>query len=200
MSLRGALRGPKSRERHLPPWLYFIDRFLHVFEVVFGLVGAIALVLLVVNTTANAILRSFFAVQIPGSLNITVLYLVPAIVFLGLIVVQANDAHIAATLVVERLGANSQRVCTIIVNLMIAVSCYFLAVGAWGELLDGWGTSLGGSPNLPVGPTWIFVPIGFFFVGLRALHQVVVLCFYPKAAAVSDSQAELIEEGVPHNA
>jgi TRAP-type C4-dicarboxylate transport system permease small subunit len=165
---------PRRGEEGLPAWLRVADRWLAVAERAFGFIAVLTLILLILNTAVNAVTRNLWSVQIPGSQNITILYFLPALVFLGLTVVQANDSHISATLVVERFGKTGQRVCKIVTNVLIVVACFLMSTGAWGELARAWGSSLGGSPDLPVGPSWMLVPVGLAIVMLRAVQQVIV--------------------------
>ncbi|WP_435110968.1 TRAP transporter small permease [Nocardiopsis synnemataformans] len=131
------------------------------------------------NTVLNVVLRTAFAIQVPGSLNFTILYLLPILVFLGLGLVQAKNAHISATLVVDRFGEFGQRVFKIFNSALILVCATVMAVGATNELLLSWGQSLGGVGALPIGPSWIFVPLGLAMVALRALWQLLVLVLVP---------------------
>lgn len=187
MPMSQGVSRPQGKGSALPMWLRAIDLPLLVVESIFRYLAIAALVLLVLNTGVNAALRNVLSVQIPGSQNMTILYFLPAIVFLGLTRVQAKDTHISATLVTERLGRNAQRYCKIVSNVLIVFVSYLMFAGAWTELLRVWGSSLGGSPDLPVGPSWLFVPLGFAIIMIRALQQTMVHAFYPSAIEALES-------------
>jgi TRAP-type C4-dicarboxylate transport system permease small subunit len=162
-----------------PAWLQVVDRGLRVIEWVFETLALAALAIMAVFTTVNVIARYFFAAPIPGSLNMILLYLMPPLIFLALGRVQATNAHIAATLFVDRMGERAQRFCRIVVTLVILVTVVLMTWGALRELLEAWGKTLGGTPELPIGPSWIFVPLGLAAISLRALWQLACLVLVP---------------------
>ena len=170
---------PKPGEENRPQWLRVFDSALRFIEWALGIVAIVALVVMSVNAVLNVVLRTFFTIQIPGSLNFTILYLLPILVFLGLGLVQAKNSHISATLVVDRFGEFGQRVFKIFNSVVILLCSATLAVVATGELVLSWGQSLGGVGALPIGPSWIFVPLGLTAVALRALWQTLVLILVP---------------------
>jgi len=170
---------PSSGQSGRPGWLHAADRVLRVVEWIFETLALTALALIMINTVVNAAMRHLFHSPIPGSLNLTLLYLMPALVFLGLGRVQAMNSHIAATLFVDRMGETGQRVAKIAVTVVIIAVVAIMVDGSAGELAVAWGQTLGGSPALPIGPSWIFVPVGLAAVGLRAVWQLLILVFVP---------------------
>lgn len=179
MPMSIALPVPAPGDDKGPRWLRNLDSGLRLIEWVFETVALAALAIMALFTTVNVIARYFFTAPIPGSLNIVLLYMMPPLVFLGLGRVQATNAHIAATLFVDRLAMRGQRICRIIVGLVILVTVVLMTWGAFHELLEAWGKTLGGSPELPIGPSWIFVALGLAAISLRALWQLVHLFAVP---------------------
>jgi TRAP-type C4-dicarboxylate transport system permease small subunit len=179
MAVSMALPVPTAGVDQGPSWLQIIDRGLRVIEWVFETLALAALAIMALFTTVNVVARYFFTAPIPGSLNMILLYLMPPLIFLGLGRVQATNAHIAATLFVDRLGMRGQRICRIVVTLVILVTVVLMTWGAFHELLEAWGKTLGGSPELPIGPSWIFVPLGLAALSLRALWQLARLVLVP---------------------
>jgi TRAP-type C4-dicarboxylate transport system permease small subunit len=179
MAVSMGLNVPASGAGDRPGWLQAADRGLRVIEWVFETLALTALGLMMLLTVANAALRHVIQTPIPGSLNITLMYLMPALVFLGLGRVQAMNSHIAATLFVDRWSPTTQRFAKIVVTVVIIVVVAIMVNGASSELGHVWGKTLGGSPALPIGPSWIFVPIGLAVVGLRAIWQLLILGLVP---------------------
>jgi TRAP-type C4-dicarboxylate transport system permease small subunit len=174
-----ALPVPSSGDEAAPGWLQVADRGLRVVEWIFETLALAALAIMAVFTTVNVIARYFFAAPIPGSLNIILLYMMPPLVFLALGRVQATNAHIAATLFVDRMGQRAQRICRVIVTLVILTTVVLMTWGAVHELTQAWGKTLGGSPELHISPSWIFVPLGLAAISLRALWQLISLFVVP---------------------
>lgn len=179
MAVSMALRVPASGDEAGPRWLQVVDRVLRGIEWVFETIAIAALAAMAVFSTVNVIARYFFAAPIPGSLNIILLYLMPPMVFLALGRVQATNAHIAATLFVDRMGQRAQRICRVVVSLVILSTVILMTWGAFHELTEAWGKTLGGSPELHISPSWIFVPLGLAAISLRALWQLIRLFVVP---------------------
>lgn len=144
--------------------LTFVERALEA-------VSMVALVALVLLTMGNAIGRHFFSAPVPGSLNMTLLYCMPAIVFLALPRTQAEGAHISATLVVDRLTPRVRMYVGAFVAAVILVVTAAMLMGVWGEAASSMGDSTNGDPSLPLGPSWVVVPLGLLVVVLRVVWQ-----------------------------
>ncbi|MGJ0183913.1 TRAP transporter small permease [Corynebacterium glyciniphilum] len=166
-----SMAGPAPSAERAPGWLRKPESVLRVIEWILETIALAALAAMAIFTTVNAVARYFFASPIPGSLNMILLYLMPPIVFLALGRVQAANAHIAATLFVDRMRPGTQRICRIIVTLVILGCVMMMTWGSIQELMHMWGRSLGGMPELPVGPSWLFIPVGLAAITLRALWQ-----------------------------
>jgi TRAP-type C4-dicarboxylate transport system permease small subunit len=193
------LEVPSSGGRGRPGWLHVVDRVLRVIEWLFETIALVALATIMVNTVVNAFTRHVYDSPIPGSLNVTLLYLMPALVFLSLGRVQAMNSHIAATLFVDRLGNVGQRAAKVAVTVVIVAVSAMMLNGSAGELRQIWGATLGGSPELPLGPSWIFVPLGIAAIVLRATWQLLILAVVPDDPGIRqapDAPAEV--GGVDH--
>jgi TRAP-type C4-dicarboxylate transport system permease small subunit len=148
-----------------------IGRALQIVERVLEDLAMVALVAVMLLIMVNGVLRKGFAMPIPGSVNITTFYLMPALVFLALPSVQGSMSHISADIVVRRLSPAGQALCRVLVALLVLPIALLMLYGALRELGHVWGTTLGGYPPLPVGPSWIFVTLGLTGMVLRVLWQ-----------------------------
>lgn len=148
--------------------------------------GALAVVMLL--TVANAVARYLFQSPLPGAMNVTLLYFMPALVFLALPRVQAVDAHISATLVVDRLGPRGRMTCKVLVNLIVVLIMVVMLNGAVHELGGAWGAVLGGYPPLPMGLSWLVVPIGLTGAIVRGLWQIVTVGVTREADAEAEAE------------
>lgn len=161
-------------------WVDGVDSVLKVTDWILEALAITALIVIMLLTCANAAMRYLFSDPIPGSVNITLMYLMPALVFLALPRVQAVDAHIAATLFVDKLGDTGKKICRAIVTLIAVAIMLLMFRGACHELGEAWGTTLGGYPALPVGPSWLFVPIGLAGAVIRGIWQLATMGYVRK--------------------
>lgn len=191
---------PSAGKGDRPRWLEWIDRGLRAVEWVFETVALASLALMMLNTVGNALMRYLYDKPIPGSLNATLLYLMPALVFLSLGRVQAMNSHIAATLFVDRMPEVGQRLAKIVVTLVILGVVILMAKGSFIELTEVWGATLGGSPEFPLGPSWLFIPIGLAAIALRAAWQLLVLFLAPDDPGVKTAPEAPAEAGGIDNA
>ncbi|OOL33241.1 hypothetical protein GQ85_02390 [Rhodococcus rhodochrous] len=178
MSAETALDTDKPRmepaviERDRPQPVRQVDRAMKAVDWVLETLALGALTVVMLLTVANAAARYLFQSPLPGAMNITLLYFMPALVFLALPRVQAVDAHISATLVVDRLGARGRLICKVLVNVIVVLIMVVMLEGALHELGGAWGAVLGGYPPLPLGLSWVFVPIGLAGAIVRGLWQI----------------------------
>lgn len=171
--------GPEgiAEQRVLPRPVWRGDKVLKFVDWVLETLALTALMALMVLTVANAVMRYVFNDSIPGSVNMTLLYVMPTLVFLALPRVQAVHAHIAAAIVVDRLGAAGRRICAVIVRLVVVLIMLIMFSGAVQELVNAWGSALNGYLALPLGPSWLFVPIGLAGAVVRGIWQLLTVRF-----------------------
>ncbi|MBV6759096.1 TRAP transporter small permease [Rhodococcus opacus] len=164
-----------AAESDVPFAVSKVDRALKVMDWVLEVFALGALTVLMLVTVANAFMRYVFESPIQGSMNISLLYLMPAVVFLALPRVQAVGAHISATLVVDRLGAHGRLLCKFLVTVIVVLIIAVMLQGALHELGGAWEAVLGGQPSLPLGPSWLFVVIGLAGAVVRGVWQIVTI-------------------------
>jgi TRAP-type C4-dicarboxylate transport system permease small subunit len=155
---------------HAPPHENLV---LRVSDWILETLALSTLVVLMLLTVANAVMRYLFGAPIPGTLNVTLLYLMPAAVFLALPRVQALNAHISANLFIAKLGPIGQYVCGVISRLVIFATSLLMFTSAIGELEHSWSLWRGGFPPMPVGPSWLLACIGLAGLVIRVVWQLV---------------------------
>lgn len=145
---------------------------LKISDLILETLALTTVVTLMLLTVANAVLRYVFGAPIPGSLNFTLLFLMPAVVFLALPRVQALEAHISANLFVARMGPLGQYLCALVSRIVILLTTLLMFLSATVELRHAWSLWLGGFPPLPVGPSWLMACIGLAGVIIRVIWQI----------------------------
>ncbi|RKQ85125.1 TRAP-type C4-dicarboxylate transport system permease small subunit [Mycolicibacterium mucogenicum 261Sha1.1M5] len=149
-----------------------IDRVLGVIETVLEAGAQLALVLLMFLTVVNAVARYFFNAPVMGTLDLIVLYVLPALVWLAVPKLQAGNGQIRATFIVDALGHWPRRVADLVATLVMLVLTVAMLDGAWSEFLTRNGTYISGQISMPVGPSWAIVVFGLAGLLLRLLVSV----------------------------
>jgi TRAP-type C4-dicarboxylate transport system permease small subunit len=151
-------------------------------------IGVIAAAGMMLLTSADALSRYLLNRPILGAYEITEKYLMVALIFLGLSYAARGGAFIRVTFLVDRLPGPVRLVADHVAHLVTLVCCliFLWASGqqAWRALGDT--TTLTTVP-LPVGPSYLFVPLGFLALAVLLLadlprvRQGRALLFTPEA-------------------
>ena len=80
--------------------------------------------------------------------------------FLGAAAAYRAGAHIAVAMLTDRLSAASQKFCTVVVDISMALVCLFVLVYGTKLCLGTMGQNLAELPWLPVGITYAPLPLG----------------------------------------
>jgi TRAP-type C4-dicarboxylate transport system permease small subunit len=153
--------------------------------------AAIALLLILGQTVANAVARRFFDDPIAGTNEAVGNLYMPALVLLGLVVAQAQRQHIEARLVFDRLPAGVQyawHATGIVLSLVVlaAIGWY-----GWGEARHAQEVGrTAGVTGLTIWPVFYLVPLGCLAYGAELVREVVVMITRPdqRPALVQDSE------------
>jgi len=107
-----------------------MERFVTGLSRVFGVIAAVAIVVLMVAIVIDVVFRQLTGRSLPSMVEISETALVVSI-FLGLAWALVTGAHVAVTLVADRLGARTNRVLGIVVwVLCTAISVWFIAAAS----------------------------------------------------------------------
>ena len=143
-------------------------------EDLFVYVGLIGLFLMMLLTTFNAVGRYLFNAPIPGSYEITELYLMPMIVFLVASSLQRKEGNISVRIVYRTLSKTLQtyidllsRIITLVLYGIISVTA---GLYAWDGYQRGWVTV--GVVEFPVYLSWAILSVGFGTFCLRLMFQI----------------------------
>lgn len=132
-----------------------------------------SVVLVMCLVVVNAVMRHVVNDPIDGTFGVVELYLMPAIVFLGLAEVQRGNKHIAVELVTAMIGIRAQNYLALL-NLALQIAVVSLMLfGAYKETLYYWGQSTMGVPKFYLGPSWLLVSIGLSALWFRLILDIV---------------------------
>lgn len=152
-----------------------------------GYISAIAVAFMMAITVADVLVRFLTSYSVPGSYAFVSLAFVP-VIFLGLAAAQRDDQHIVVDALYNKLGRGPKKLLQV---AQLAVLLLFFAGLTWYTGLSAWqnfvrNDTILGAIQVPTWPARAMIPLGFLFLTLRLLVQLVALL----------GRDELIEEGV----
>jgi TRAP-type C4-dicarboxylate transport system permease small subunit len=147
-----------------------MQKFLDGCETVSTYAAAISTFVMMLLTTADAGGRYIFNRPITGAYEITQNYLMIAGVFLAMSYAYRQGANIRVTFLVDRLPRKVKMVVNHFVQLVSALYGGVLVVATFQQFLraTATGTALS-SLDFPLGPAYLIVPVGLFFMSLLML-------------------------------
>lgn len=92
--------------------------------------------------------------------------------FLGAAATYRAGAHIAVAMLTDRLSAASQKFCTVVVDISMALVCLFVLVYGTKLCLGTMGQNLAELPWLPVGITYAPLPLGGLLTLVFVLEKI----------------------------
>lgn len=126
-----------------------------------GLLGGIAVVLLLVTVLIDVTLRFAFSMPLPGTIEYVSFWYMGAISFLGMALAERHGEHIDAPLVFDRLPAPIRREVIVIGKVLFAAVMIAIAVWGWEEAVRQWEIGeRGGAAGVALWPARFLVPLG----------------------------------------
>jgi len=150
-----------------------MQKLLNGCETVSTYAAAISTFVMMLLTTADAGGRYIFNRPITGAYEITQNYLMIAGVFLAMSYAYRHGANIRVTFLVDRLPQRVKLVINYFVQLFSMLYGAVLVVATFKQFLraTATGTALS-SLDFPLGPAYLLVPVGLFFMSLLMLLDI----------------------------
>lgn len=140
-------------------------------ESFFLLFSKIALIVMMILTSVDALGRHLFNQPIIGAYEFTERYLMIIVVFLSMSYVMKVGGHIRLDLVFDRFSNKGQNMLNIMFNLIGATLMFFIGVKGWTTTYNAWINNevSGGIIAWPFWLSYIWIPIGSFLFVARLL-------------------------------
>lgn len=155
---------PKNRLQKALTWTFRFSRVLGIF-------GCIVMVLLVILTVADVVMRYFFNSPWAPTYEITEL-MMGTIVFALIAFCVVEDAHIKVDIVTTKIPAKPR---AIVSGILYFVAFGLFTVLAWQSVNRGWLVLEAGNwtpiTHTPEGPFFMFAGFGFFIMALVLLSK-----------------------------
>jgi TRAP-type transport system small permease protein len=167
-----------------------LDRACARIEWVTVRLAALALVLMVVLTTADALARYFLNAPIEGALEISNEFLMPALVFFTISFVYSKGGHVRVTIVSEHFPPRVQRALMAVFDFLTALVFAGLTYGLVVRTLDSYGMrEYSASPlGYLLAPSYAIVAVGGALMTVRAFVAAVTFQ-HPRVADAADLEA-----------
>lgn len=148
-----------------------LERWLGALATLLALVAGAALVLMMLQTVVDVVMKNVFGAPIEGNLEIVSVYHMVALVFLPLALVELRHEHIAVDLVVRLFPSGLRRVTNTLGYLVSALFFAILAWQTWVDAVEAWqiGEILMTSILITIWPAKFSLPLGFAAVMLVCL-------------------------------
>jgi TRAP-type C4-dicarboxylate transport system permease small subunit len=90
----------------------------------------------------------------------TAILLMVVFTFFGAAASYRAGAHMAVSMAVDRMPEATRRFAAVLVQVLMAVVCIFMAVKGWKLCMTTWNQFLGEMPSVRVGVSYLPIPIG----------------------------------------
>ncbi len=90
----------------------------------------------------------------------TAILLMVVFTFFGAAASYRAGAHMAVSMAVDRMPEATRRIAAVLVQVLMAVVCIFMAVKGWKLCMTTWNQFLGEMPSVRVGVSYLPIPIG----------------------------------------
>lgn len=155
-------------------YLIRLDLILTRFMAFFAAVAVIGMMLLVAS---DAIARQVFSARIPFVSVIVANYFMVAISFLPLALAEAQDRHISVDLVYGHLRAGAQRVVTLLIHVLAALTSAGLCWTMWDEAMrrfNSGSVAVEDGVSMAIWQGYFLLPAGFGMLALTYILRIIL--------------------------
>ncbi|WP_416139335.1 TRAP transporter small permease [Halomonas sp. HK25] len=156
-------------------WLY---RLVNQASMGLGLLGTIAILLMVVHVTLDVILRSTLSISIPATLELVTRYYLITLALLPLAWVEWRKNMIAVEALESLMSPMLIRMSDVLVSLLSAIVYAVLMVATWGKAMEQFAIGsyvMALNFPMPVWPTYFVLPVSFCLAAIVCLVRIPLL-------------------------
>ena len=141
-----------------------------------AVLGAAAILLMMVHVTLDVVMRKLLGAPLPGTLSAVTNYYMVIAVFMPLALVERHRAHISVDVMMPLLPARLSRYVGAMSGLAAALIMALVAWRGWTDAVRDWQASASqvqGSAVMPVWPVHFAVPFGAGLLAIALLLRLV---------------------------
>lgn len=153
-----------------------LDRILGGVTGVFTLIGAFALVAMMVHITLDVVLKALFGSPVPVTMEATSFYYMTAVVMLPLAALERHGDLVYVELFYDRMGPGIRYWLYLLVLTIGAVYCLTVAYAAWFPAMRAMrvGAYAGSLIRIEIWPTRFLPVAGFGLLGLILAWKLII--------------------------
>lgn len=140
--------------------------------------GAIAIVLMMIQIAIDVTLRNLFNLSVPMTATLVTKWYMVAVAFLPLGLAELIDRHICVDVVYQQFSLRWRRIVGGAVCLLSFIVVCIMVIPLWGEAVEKMelgSFELENGRHLSIWLPFFFLPVGFAVFGAILLYRVVVL-------------------------
>jgi len=156
--------------------MFRAGRFISFLLKAASLIGALCIVLMMLNVTADVTGRYLFNAPLPGTTVFVANFYMIILVFLAIGVAEEKKAHISVEFLTDMMPKRVQGILSIFSGLLTVAVIGLVFVAGWTEAVkktDSGATVVQGSQMLQVWPSYWLIPIGAAFMATVAAYRVI---------------------------
>jgi len=150
-------------------------RWLEKIIVVLGVIATVSIIILMILTTVDVVMRYIFGNPIKGAYEVSEMFFLTA-VFLGLSYTQLFREHVNADLLVNRLSKHTN---LILETIMLLLALFIYVLFSWKGMEAFWSSFMEGEYRwglirIPLWPARLMVPLGVSVLCLRFIGEIII--------------------------
>jgi TRAP-type C4-dicarboxylate transport system permease small subunit len=155
--------------------MHTLSRIIEKIENICLYGGVTAVLVLMLATCTDVILRKLFSSAIPGLFEITQEYLMVGLVFLSMSYVYRKRAHVSVTLFLKYIPVRLKPALDMLLEILALAFFGLLTFVSWEAFLEAWqsGETSSGTLGYLMAPAYFLVPLGAGVTTLRVLVGVI---------------------------
>jgi TRAP-type C4-dicarboxylate transport system permease small subunit len=156
-------------------WLY---RLVNYTAMGLGLLGTVAILLMVVHITLDIILRTTLSISVPATLEMVTRYYLITLALLPLAWVEWRKNMIAVEALESLMSPILIRISDVLVSVLSAAIYAVLMVATWGKAMEQFTISsyvMALNVPIPVWPTYFVLPVAFGLAAIVCIIRIPLL-------------------------
>lgn len=164
------------------------------------IIGGSAVILMMMQVTANAFLRRLAGTQVPLTFEVSQWWYMPVLACAGIVIAEVHREHFYVDLIYDQLSVTGRRLLGFVATFITLLAVLALAVFTLREALDAAGMRAYETvTGIPVWPVYFAPPLAFSAFTLLLLARLYRITVSGQAARSEASVEEVAQAAVQHS-
>ncbi len=151
-----------------------IGRIVSLLVTASTIIGAAAVLLMMVQIIINVTVRGLFSYPVPGTTTAVTSYYMVIVAFLPLALAERMNSHITVEVVAQMLAARPRQWLLALTWTLAAIVTGWVCYAEWGEAVKAFGYgsfTIEQNTPIPIWPGYFVLPIGFGLYALVLIYR-----------------------------